>query len=65
MLPARSQPLGRKWDDRYARGVNGERIIDLELDKSAVKDRPPEGYIGFQDEAKRVSYRNVRIKELK
>jgi len=44
--------------------LNGEQIIDLQLDKSAVKDRPAEGYIGFQDEAKRVWYRNVRIKEL-
>ncbi len=45
--------------------LNGEQIIDLELDKSAIKDRPLEGYIGFQDEAKPVWYRNVRIKELK
>jgi hypothetical protein len=45
--------------------LNGEQIHDLELDKSAVKDRPSEGFIGFQDEAKRVWYRNVRIKELK
>ncbi len=45
--------------------LNGEQIHDLDLAKSAVKDRPPEGYIGFQDEAKRVWYRNVRIKELK
>ncbi|NQU26135.1 MAG: DUF1080 domain-containing protein [Candidatus Nealsonbacteria bacterium] len=45
--------------------LNGEQIIDLELDKSAIKDRPAEGYIGFQDEAKRVWYRNVRIKELR
>ncbi len=45
--------------------LNGEQIIDLQLDKSAVKDRPSEGHIGFQDEAKRVWYRNVRIKELK
>ena len=44
--------------------LNGQQIIDLELDKSALKDRPLEGYIGFQDEAKVVSYRNVRIKEL-
>ena len=44
--------------------LNGEQIIDLQLDKSAIKDRPAEGYIGFQDEAKRVWYRNVRIKEL-
>jgi hypothetical protein len=45
--------------------MNGEQIHDLELDKSAIKDRPGEGYIGFQDEAKPVWYRNVRIKELK
>ena len=45
--------------------MNGTKIIDLELDKSPIKDRPLEGYIGFQDEAKRVWYRNVRIKELK
>lgn len=45
--------------------LNGEKIIDLQLDKSAMKDRPMEGHIGFQDEAKRVWYRNVRIKELK
>jgi hypothetical protein len=45
--------------------LNGEQIHDLELDKSAIKDRPLEGYLGFQDEAKPVWYRNVRIKELK
>ena len=45
--------------------LNGEQIIDLELDKSAIKDRPAQGYIGFQDEAKPVWYRNVRIKELR
>ncbi len=44
--------------------LNGEQIIDLQLDASAMKDRPPVGHIGFQDEAKRVWYRNVRIKEL-
>ncbi len=44
---------------------NGEKVIDLELSKTGLKDRPPEGYIGFQDEAKYVWYRNVRIKELK
>ena len=43
---------------------NGEQIINIELDQSEMKDRPLEGYIGFQDEAKRVWYRNVRIKEL-
>ena len=44
--------------------LNGEKIIDLKYDESAMKDRPAEGYIGFQDEAKRIWYRNVRIKEL-
>ena len=43
---------------------NGEQVIDLDLSESRLKDRPAEGYIGFQDEAKRVWYRNVRIKEL-
>jgi hypothetical protein len=44
---------------------NGEQIIDLELDKSPLKNRPAEGYIGFQDEGLPVWYRNVRIKELR
>jgi len=44
--------------------LNGEKIQDLQLDESAMKDRPMEGYVGFQDEAKRVWYRNVKIKEL-
>jgi len=44
--------------------LNGEEIIDLDLSKSRLKDRPASGYIGFQDEGKFVWYRNVRIKEL-
>ncbi len=44
--------------------LNGEQIIDLDLSKSAMKDRPPEGYISFQDEGKPIWYRNVRINEL-
>ena len=43
---------------------NGERVIDLDLRQSPLQDRPLQGHIGFQDEAKRVWYRNVRIKEL-
>ena len=43
---------------------NGQQVIDLDLGKSRLKDRPAEGYIGFQDEAKFVWYRNVRIKTL-
>ena len=44
---------------------NGEQVIDLDLSESRLKDRPAEGYIGFQDEARPVWYRNVRIKELR
>ncbi len=44
---------------------NGQRTIVLKLDESPMKDRPAEGHIGFQDEAKRVWYRGVRIRELK
>jgi len=51
-------------DERLTVVLNGEQIQDLMLDESAMKDRPAEGYIGFQDEAKRGWYRNVRIKEL-
>lgn len=51
-------------DNRLKVVLNGEQIIDLDLSQSAMKDRPSEGYISFQDEAKRVWYRNVRIKEL-
>ena len=45
--------------------LNGELIQDLDLSKTGMKDRPMKGHISFQDEAKRVWYRNVRIKELK
>ena len=45
--------------------LNDELIQDLDLSKTDMKDRPAQGYISFQDEAKRVWYRNVRIKELK
>lgn len=44
---------------------NGEEVINTTLDDINMKDRPNEGYISFQDEAKRVAYRNVRIRELK
>lgn len=44
---------------------NGEQVIDMDLDDTVKKDRPNEGHIAFQDEAKLVWYRNVRIRELK
>lgn len=51
-------------DNRLTVALNGEQIIDLKLDESAMKDRPEVGHIGFQDEARRIWYRNVKIKEL-
>ena len=45
--------------------LNGEQIQDLDISKTGLKDRPAKGHISFQDEAKRIWYRNVRIKELK
>ncbi len=45
--------------------ANTFTLIDLDLSQSEMKDRPPRGYISFQDEGKPIWYRNVRIKELK
>jgi hypothetical protein len=46
--------------------LNGEQIIDTQLDAGAMKDRPLEGYIGLQDHGQpnNLRFRNVRIKEL-
>ncbi|MFT6863273.1 MAG: hypothetical protein ACJAVK_001834 [Akkermansiaceae bacterium] len=44
--------------------LNDVLIQDLDLSTTGLKERPMKGHISFQDEAKRVSYRNVRIKEL-
>ena len=46
--------------------LNGEKIIDTQLDESPVKDRPLEGYIGLQDHGQpnNLRFRNIRIQEL-
>ena len=60
--------------------INGERIIDADLDKwtepnknpdgsrnkfrTALKDFKRDGFIGFQDHGADVSFRNVKIKKL-
>jgi len=60
--------------------MNGEQIIDMNLDdwseagfnpdgqknkfKKAIKDFPRIGQIGFQDHGKKVGYRNVKIKPI-
>jgi hypothetical protein len=44
--------------------LNGEQIVDIDLSKTDMKNRPMKGYISFQDEGKPIWYRKVRIKEL-
>ena len=44
--------------------LNGEKIIDLQLDKSAVRNRPLKGYLGLQDHGQPLWFRNIKIKEL-
>ena len=43
--------------------LNGEPIIDTQLDKTAIKDRPLEGYIGFQDHGQpnNIRFRSIRL----
>jgi hypothetical protein len=46
--------------------LNGEKIVDVGLDTSPIKDRPLEGHIGLQDhgEPNEIQFRNLRLKEL-
>lgn len=46
--------------------LNGEQIIDTMLDKTPMKDRPLEGFIGFQDHGQpnNIKFRSIRIRKL-
>ncbi len=46
--------------------LNGVGIVDIQLDKTPMKNRPLEGYIGLQDhgEPNNLHFRNIKIKEL-
>ena len=46
--------------------LNGQQIVDTQLDQGAMKDRPSEGYIGLQDhgEPNNLKFRNIRIREI-
>ena len=44
--------------------LNGEKIIDIQQDKGAMKDRPLKGYIALQDHGQKMWFRNIKIKEL-
>ncbi|MFO0968383.1 MAG: DUF1080 domain-containing protein [Gemmataceae bacterium] len=45
--------------------LNGEQIVDIDLAKGPMKDRPLVGYIGIQDHGEPFWVRNVKLKELK
>lgn len=45
--------------------LNGETVIDLDLEETSKKGNPRTGHIGLQDYGFPVWFRNVRIKELK
>jgi len=45
--------------------LNGEQIIDIELNETPMKDRPLKGYIALQDHGLPLWFRNIKIKELK
>ena len=67
-------------DNKIEIVLNGEKIIDMDLDlwteahknpdgsknkyNTAYKDMPRRGFIGFQDHGNAVWYRNIRIKPL-
>ena len=65
-LPEKVDVIVSEWLGGY--GVD-ENLLPIviqarDLSKTDLKNRPAKGYISFQDEAKRIWYRKVRIKEL-
>jgi hypothetical protein len=44
--------------------LNGEKIIDIDLSKGAMKHCPPTGHIGLQDHGEPIWFRNIKIQEL-
>lgn len=45
--------------------LNGEQVIDIQQDESAMKDRPLNGFIALQDHGLDCWFRNIKLKELK
>jgi hypothetical protein len=44
--------------------LNGVVVNDVSLDYKTIKDRPPTGYIGFQDHGLPLWLRNIKVREL-
>ena len=53
--------------DHLTVDLNGANVVDLQLDESAVKDRPARGYVGLQDhgEPHELRFRRIWLKELR
>lgn len=51
-------------DNQMTVNLNGQEIVDLDLSKSAIKDRPAKGYLAWQDHGVPMWFRNFRIKQL-
>ena len=45
-------------------GLGGEVVNQVTLDNARIKDRPPAGYIGFQDHGLPLWLRNIKVREL-
>lgn len=45
--------------------LNGEVVNEVSLDRGALKDRPPTGYIGFQDHGLPLALRKIHVRELR
>jgi hypothetical protein len=44
--------------------LNGEVVNETSLDSGTIKDRPRDGYIGFQDHGLPLWFRNIHVREL-
>ncbi|MFC4993937.1 3-keto-disaccharide hydrolase [Rubritalea tangerina] len=44
--------------------LNGEKVQDMYLDKTGLKDRPMSGYLGFQDHGDPLELRRISIESL-
>jgi hypothetical protein len=67
--PARGQFRDSSWHKTLGnRQLEGwqEQLL-TQLDKGPMKDRPLEGYIGFQDHGQpnNIKFRDIRIREIK